>query len=258
MSYILDALKKADRERSLAKVPTLTTVQLPVHMAARRTALWAVGIVLVGGGVAAWFWWPSPPGVSVAPVGSGKGVEAPAPLESLTLERPPAQPVSPTVTPPAQAARPPAVPPVASPRESVRRIEPEVPAMRRPIRTAPPPPKATLLSPDPTASAPATASPAPLSPRHESAPQRGREQIPAAPVPTAPPPPPAQPTLREASAKLTLDVFVYTDAEADRMVVIAGKRYVKGQFVEGLYLLEDITPEGAVLSSRGERIVLRP
>jgi phosphomannomutase len=75
---------------------------------------------------------------------------------------------------------------------------------------------------------------------------------------TAPSHPSTQPTLREASAKLTLDVFVYTDVEADRMVVISGKRYVKGQLVDGLFLLEDITPEGAVLSFRDERIVLRP
>jgi len=74
----------------------------------------------------------------------------------------------------------------------------------------------------------------------------------------APPATPTQTTLREASAKLTLDVFVYTDVEADRMVIIGGRRYVKGQLVDGLYLLEDITPEGAVLSYQGERIVLRP
>jgi hypothetical protein len=42
------------------------------------------------------------------------------------------------------------------------------------------------------------------------------------------------------------------------MVVISGRRYVKGQLVDGRYLLEDITPEGAVLSYRGERTLLRP
>jgi hypothetical protein len=57
---------------------------------------------------------------------------------------------------------------------------------------------------------------------------------------------------------MTLDVFVYTDVEADRMAVINGRRYVKGQLVDGLYLLEGITPEGVVLSYRGERAVLQP
>ena len=57
---------------------------------------------------------------------------------------------------------------------------------------------------------------------------------------------------------MTLDVFVYTDIEADRMVIINGRRYVRGQLVDGLYLVEEIAPEGAVLSYQGERVVLRP
>jgi hypothetical protein len=66
------------------------------------------------------------------------------------------------------------------------------------------------------------------------------------------------PTLREAMAKMTVDVFVYTSVEADRMVVISGRRYVEGEYVNGLYLLESITPEGVVLSHQGERLLLRP
>ncbi len=57
---------------------------------------------------------------------------------------------------------------------------------------------------------------------------------------------------------MTLDVFVYTGAKADRMVVINGHRYVPGQYVDGQYLLEDITPEGAILSYQGQRATLRP
>ena len=64
--------------------------------------------------------------------------------------------------------------------------------------------------------------------------------------------------LREALGKMTLDVFVYTDVEADRMVVINGRRYTKGQYVDGLYLIDNITPEGVVLTYQEERVVLRP
>jgi phosphomannomutase len=78
-------------------------------------------------------------------------------------------------------------------------------------------------------------------------------------VPTAPPSvTPATPTLREALSKMTLDVFVYTDVEADRMAVINGRRYFKGQFVDGLYLVESINPDGVMLKYRDERAVLRP
>ena len=59
-------------------------------------------------------------------------------------------------------------------------------------------------------------------------------------------------------AKMTVDVFVYTSVKADRMVVISGRSYVEGQYVDGLYLLEGITPEGVVLSYQGERVLLRP
>jgi hypothetical protein len=64
--------------------------------------------------------------------------------------------------------------------------------------------------------------------------------------------------LRDAVAKMTLDVLVYTDVEAQRMVVINGRQYLLGQHVDGLYLLEAITPEGAVLAYQGERALLRP
>jgi hypothetical protein len=57
---------------------------------------------------------------------------------------------------------------------------------------------------------------------------------------------------------MTLDMFVYTDIEADRVAVINGRRYVKGQRVDGIYLVEGITPEGVELSYQGETAVLRP
>ncbi|HWT81574.1 MAG TPA: general secretion pathway protein GspB [Candidatus Methylomirabilis sp.] len=57
---------------------------------------------------------------------------------------------------------------------------------------------------------------------------------------------------------MRLDVFVYTGVKADRMVVINGRRYAEGQYVDGVYLLEEITSEGAVLSYQGERALLRP
>jgi phage host-nuclease inhibitor protein Gam len=57
---------------------------------------------------------------------------------------------------------------------------------------------------------------------------------------------------------MTLDVFVYTEVEADRMAVINGRRYVKGQLIDGLYVVESINPDGVVLTYQRERVVLRP
>jgi hypothetical protein len=90
-------------------------------------------------------------------------------------------------------------------------------------------------------------------------PSPGAGQAHVAPVVPSPPPSPPKPsTLQEAMAKMTLDVFVYTDVKTERMVVINGRRYVQGQYVDGVYLLEDITAEGAVLSYQGEHALLRP
>jgi hypothetical protein len=59
-------------------------------------------------------------------------------------------------------------------------------------------------------------------------------------------------------AGLRLEVFVYGDRPTDRLVFINGRKYVEGQQVEGKYLLEAITPQGAVLRYEGRQVLLRP
>lgn len=59
-------------------------------------------------------------------------------------------------------------------------------------------------------------------------------------------------------AKMRLDTFVYTDVPADRLVIINGQKYVEGDQVDGLYRIESITREGALLSYKDEKILLRP
>ena len=59
-------------------------------------------------------------------------------------------------------------------------------------------------------------------------------------------------------ARLTLDVLVYSDVPAERLVFINGKKYVEGQTVADDTVLEQITPDGAVLRHEGQRVVLRP
>jgi len=58
--------------------------------------------------------------------------------------------------------------------------------------------------------------------------------------------------------KLRINILVYSDNKAERMVYIDGRQYVEGQQVEGKYLLERVTPEGAILSAQGERVLLQP
>jgi general secretion pathway protein B len=91
--------------------------------------------------------------------------------------------------------------------------------------------------------APAVAAPA-ASPR----PEPGRAPAPAPPTAARP----------QDVPKLRLEVFVYSERHTDRMVFINSRKYVEGQQVEGRYLLEAITPQGAVLSYEGQRFLLRP
>jgi general secretion pathway protein B len=258
MSYILDALKKADRERSLAKVPTLTTVHVPLRTGGRRIAVWVVvGLVLVGGGAFLWAVRPfppaSPPPVVDSRAGSGTalpaGVAEPAPKASPEpMEAPPGPPSVPDVP--------------AAPLKPVGVGTPRAPAAAEELRPFRPP--SSGLEPQPAGQRQAT--PEPVAPAMPPLPARldpppspsaGR---PGAEIAVAPPPVSSTGSsmLREALGKMTLDVFVYTDVETDRMVVINGRRYTKGEYVDGLYLIDNITPEGVALSYRGEQAVLRP
>ena len=258
MSYILDALKKADRERNLAKVPTLTTVHVPVLTTGRRVGVWAVVLTfLAGGGVFLWTMRPSPPAAPVPVAASRTDGGTIVPVRVAEPPPPAAPEPAAAATPSSSPAPGVPAPPVKSVGAGIRPAPPTV-VERPPARpSAPRAPAPEAVPPTQTQAAQDAVAPPmpPLPVRPEPVPSQGAAR-PGAPAPPAPSADPA--TLRAALAKMTLDVFVYTDVEADRMVVINGRRYAKGQYVDGLYLIENITPEGVTLSYQGEQAVLRP
>jgi hypothetical protein len=136
---------------------------------------------------------------------------------------------------------PPATPPV------IAAIPPATPATPPVIAAVPPAPPAT----PPVIAAVPPAPPLVETPRRDAA----RSAPAAAPAPAAAAP---APPATEAPAALRLEVFVYGERPADRMVFINGRKYVEGQQVDGTYLLEAITPQGAVLRHEGRQILLRP
>lgn len=115
MSYILDALKRADAERERGAVPGLharqvtTPASQATHSARNRSRL-AVAAILALGGIAAGLWvLPTPAGdVRLAAVepAVAKPIPPPAPIPA-----PARQPAVPAL--PAVASSPPAVPPAA-------------------------------------------------------------------------------------------------------------------------------------------------
>lgn len=56
---------------------------------------------------------------------------------------------------------------------------------------------------------------------------------------------------------LHLQALVYSDVPAQRMVFINGRKYVEGQEVDAGLVLDEITEQGALLSYRGRRYLLR-
>jgi hypothetical protein len=53
-----------------------------------------------------------------------------------------------------------------------------------------------------------------------------------------------------------VQVVVYSDVPAQRMVFIDGRRYAEGDKVDPETVVERITPDGAVITRRGQRFAL--
>jgi general secretion pathway protein B len=273
MSYILDALKKAERERGIAHVPTLATVhELRAKSSVR---LWAVsGLSIVCIGAALWFFLVQLKRDHRASPSSNTEVSAPVTNS----------PASELMGQPASAGRSPSA---AHSPESLSASHSEVAggtagstARMNPVAIPPPATETLTETPliagygsdagarHPTQSnVSATISPAGenspggqpaataenSSSRQSVMPSRSGEAKPAAAGAQAKPL-----TLREAMSTMTMSILSYSENKADRLVFINGRKYIEGDYVEDRYLLESITPEGAVLSYNGERAVLQP
>src|SRR5262249_17532382 len=68
----------------------------------------------------------------------------------------------------------------------------------------------------------------------------------------------AVPAPAQGPPRLSLDVLVYSDLPAERLVFINGRKYVEGQAGDDWGVVEQITPDGAILRREGKQIVLRP
>jgi len=155
MSYILDALRRAeaDRERERGQVPGLHTQAPSASQAARATGQrrwlpWAGGGLLLLAGIGAGSWWASGPNEAVSPVPQGAPA-APAPL---------------AITPPPPAAPPVVSAPVPQPAASSSPYLPPMPVV------------AAMPAPAPTP-APAPAAETPI-PRLAELPESTRRELP--------------------------------------------------------------------------------
>jgi general secretion pathway protein B len=232
MSYILDALRKSQQARQPGTAPRTGAVH-NVSLALPVSGWWlALGVVLLLGILAAvlLFWrgtvanLPDPPAVPVT--GEPVAVEpasAPAPV---VLEKPVAVPESPArktapVTDLAEQAKLPAPPP---PPKKVAAVRTEKKAVvnrsSETVRTAATAPALPLIEDD--------------TPLLQQMPQDFQRALPA----------------------LAVTIHVYSHDASQRILFINNREYRKGSQIDGGIRVEDIVPDGAVLSFRGERFKL--
>ncbi|MFA6313730.1 MAG: general secretion pathway protein GspB [Sterolibacterium sp.] len=234
MSFILDALRKSDQQRSRNATPTLTTAQAAAPEQ-RPAAFWWYGTIaaaLVGAGILiGWMHQapPEPPAVAVMPA-SGKPVEAntqqfvPAPLATIPAAVRQAEPQPPqgqaAVPIPAAPAHPVAVAP--QPAAPVARDSAALATTPRELAAKPIEPSATL-----TGEAPRDAAVIPLS------------ELP--------------PAIQQEIPKLSILAHSYSSKPKARFVFINDRMVHEEDYPLPGLKLEQITPDGMVFSYKGYR-----
>jgi hypothetical protein len=260
MSYILDALKRAEQQRGgPTRVGTPVTRPVVFSDAARWWPWIAAafgGLGLVVGAIALWpASSPTPPVASPAPTSapaaaSDPGVTSAPVVASAPIVTPVpvvAPPPAPIVHPPARAAE--SRPPAAPERRAVAKASPPAPAVERSVTSHPFPP------PVPDRSPATRVIPSPVT-RPASRPQE--PATPPAPAEVARAAPPATPTgnAKALAARISLQVLSWAPEPKDRFVFLNGRKYGEGQTIDGM-LIEHITEDGVTLSFQGERVTLK-
>ncbi|HRO80124.1 MAG TPA: general secretion pathway protein GspB [Alicycliphilus denitrificans] len=231
MSYILDALRRAQAERGRGSVPGLHTPATPAaglpaaDASPARGMLRALLALALGAGLAggAWWLWRTPSAPAPTPVA--------APSTPVAAVAPPA--------PPAAVQAAPAPAPAAAPASAPR-----------PAQAAPPPRPA-----QPAARAErraADAAPAAKAPTPRSAPPKPAE-APAAPVFAQADLPPA---VREQLPTLQLAGLTYSSNPLYRMVIVNRQVLHEGDQAAPGLVLERIEPGRTIWSFRGYRYAL--
>jgi general secretion pathway protein B len=235
MSYILEALKKAQAERQLGNAPTIHA-PAPSYAAPRagqgaqrRYLALGVGVVVVAAAVA--LLWPrfageqpvrlatvTPP--AVVPVTAPATVPATAPVATPAPPAaviPPPAPVVPPAPAPVAEVRPVRVKPAPAPVVSTASSSPQPPAQQR------------------EAPAPATVAPQPVGDDQ----LRTLQQLPD--------------TLQREIPKVAFGGYIYSPTPGESLLLVDKMLRREGEEVAPGLVLERLTPKAAVMNYRGTR-----
>ncbi|MDW7711616.1 MAG: general secretion pathway protein GspB [Deferrisomatales bacterium] len=274
MSFILEALRKAQKEKERGRSPDLrAAVGAAVDGPGRRRTRWlwaAAALVLALNGLALGWVLRSRPGVPVPPSVALRAPEAVAPAPAPEIVEGPAIPPPPEAR--AEVAAPPASPARSLAAEARRRAPVRVPPTPAPglePSEGGPPPLASRPLPDaapfpsPPAEEPlpvATETPFPSGPAEELAPSdpapvRGAGEVPSAVAGPVPLLAELSPEVRQGLPQLDINGHVYGEDPAERFVFINWRVYREGERIGSSDgpVLERITPEGVLVDFGGLR-----
>ncbi len=251
MSFILDALRKSERERrqdaapGIARIPDAVPPRTTPGWAIATIAVLGVGVVALGGAwIHALVTAPAGTAASGRPAALGDGTR----VQQVALPPPPAAP-----------------PDDAGPRADGR-ARPDAPAAE-PARTAERPSLAALAQTEADAG-PGPAGGSPRSLRDAVGTSAARPAASSAASSETSPSRSALPPLDPAPAsyaslapslglpKLDLEILAYADEPAQRFVFINGRRYREGDSLPGGARVISINPRGAVLLANGRQLQL--
>ncbi|RYX92525.1 MAG: hypothetical protein EOO28_21780 [Comamonadaceae bacterium] len=254
MSYILDALRRAEAQRERGSVPDIHglpqgtggTLQAPSRAA---SPLWWAAIVLAALAVLLLAWWLLGPrsaardAVTMAPVPAVQPPPVPSATAPVTL---PSQPLAQT---PAQAS--PAAPAIAS-TPSVPAPAIPKPAAREQKAPAPVPATRASAAVPATAATPAAATPAAPTPAPATAPVPAqaaaeprtytREELPG--------------DIRSQLPQIRISGSTYSENPSSRMLIANGQVFYENEKIAPDTTLVQIRQTSAVLSFRGFRYVV--
>jgi len=237
MSYILDALKKAEHEREIGRVPGIGSEHEQALLAGSRRWMWLLlGVLLINAVLLVFALWPKSPQVRQVSVPPPSG-----PAASLR------------VAPAALAGFPASAGPVLhEPRQPLRSLPPAGAAVSQPapetLRPLPPLPAAAKSPEDQDAAADASVVPMKVLPQVSvaTAPAGADNNLPVWPEISAR-------LLGEINSSLHLDVHVYSETPQERFVLINMRNYHEGERLQEGPVVDAITPGGVILSFRGQR-----
>ncbi|MBA3494785.1 MAG: general secretion pathway protein GspB [Gammaproteobacteria bacterium] len=282
MSFILEALKKVERERAARETATLHSIALGEKAPRRSRWPWVIsGALVLNAAVAGALLWRHElwGGGTTADHAASKAVVAPGSAKRPKLVdiaremKAPDPRTGPKVK--AEIAKtapmtPPAVDgsrstqPVVATRSAETALPPRRPAPRERdhevrdalIPSQPTPIQASGLS---LGEEPEIATP------QAAATVKGLEKKPMVPVPPEDPRLDGMPSYAEMPAEvqaavpdLKVSLMAYAPNPAERLVYIKNRRYVEGDVIEDKLKVETITRRGVVLSYEGERFLLPP